>query len=282
MADAQLKHPYRNSEFISSSNARSQENNVFGSRFVTAIVSGDEEGDARIECWQVSVVGEALVKHRLVHACTDPALMLTAQPNDDVPHHTNDVDGEEEKQPEYIPEIFYSFANEQGTACKRIASPTFPVEFLLVVLTHGALDANNRSSLFWFADFPPYWQQDKVEQFFSKNTSRLHDDPDWLASFNALAYLLSVGLLGEPDFSILRVCLEGRDLTSFLETTTWATIQQALLLSKNTNHRAENNNNGDNSDVEMGGKGWSCPHCTFWNAQDEEETCEMCSLPRTH
>ena len=84
-----------------------------------------------------SVTAESLVKADLIEASTDPSLILTRQ----------SASG-------YTPEIFYTQRNEYGREVKQAARPTFPVEYLLVTLTHGF--PKEGRSLFWDAPSQAY------------------------------------------------------------------------------------------------------------------------------
>lgn len=107
MAHAQLDHP--NPCKLSSSGH-------FGSKFVTVIVSGDEENNVHLSAYQVSDIGTAMVRDRIVDATVKPDLMR-------VPESTST---------QYVPEVFYKFKNKYGALVQEAAKPTFPVEYLLV------------------------------------------------------------------------------------------------------------------------------------------------------
>ncbi|GMF45330.1 unnamed protein product [[Candida] boidinii] len=65
--------------------------------------------------------GEALVKADLISASTHPAEIFI----------------NETTNKRYVPEIFYLKKNEYNLTIKQNAKPTFPVDYLLVSLTHG-------------------------------------------------------------------------------------------------------------------------------------------------
>lgn len=97
------------------------EQGTFSSKFVTCVISGNLEGEIDIDSYQVSASAEALVNADMITGSTHPSMA-----------YINDTNNER-----YVPEIFYSKINEYGLQVKENAKPAFPVEYLLVSLTHG-------------------------------------------------------------------------------------------------------------------------------------------------
>ena len=111
--------------------SRSSPTGQFGSRFVTAIVSGAEGGGVDISSFQISEQGCAMVAADMIEATIVPGAMRLK---------------EESREPgysRYVPDVFYREKNEYGLDVKHSAKPTFPVEYLLVNV-RGAKIATQR------------------------------------------------------------------------------------------------------------------------------------------
>lgn len=100
---------------------KDSEEGYFGSKFVTCCISGNLENQIDITCYQISVKGEALVNADFIMGSTNPSMLYLKETDDT----------------RYVPEIFFTKKNEYNLMVKENAKPAFPVEYLLVTLTHG-------------------------------------------------------------------------------------------------------------------------------------------------
>ena len=92
----------------------------FGSRMVTAVLTGTEEGGIDIAAYQVSEQACAMVDADMIEASMDPGIVRVKEED----RGTDTA--------RYVPDVFFRYKNEYGLDVQKNAKPCFPVEYLLV------------------------------------------------------------------------------------------------------------------------------------------------------
>ncbi|CCE61205.1 hypothetical protein TPHA_0A01210 [Tetrapisispora phaffii CBS 4417] len=173
----------------------------FSSKFVTCVISGNLQNEIDISSYQVSTEAEALVDATMISGSTHPSMA-----------YINETTKER-----YVPEIFYMKTNEYGLTVKENAKPAFPVDYLLVTLTHGFFknsEDNEKKGIFTTnTGFP--WanrqamgvSQDYHEMKKYLYTAATGDDfqmlKEKLSNFHLLLYIYSLEILSKEEWSQL-------------------------------------------------------------------------------
>lgn len=240
MAAQQLAHPSR---------CAASRSGVFSSKFVTVVATGNEDAEVALLAYQVSNTAEALVRSALLEATTDPSLVMVRE---SVPGTL------------YVPEVMYKLADEYGNTVQRTADPFFPVEYLLVTLSHGfpvQQDPLFRSA----APFPPALEQPTAATL----RAYMAADADAplsaaLSNFDLLVFLHAH--LGADTCRAICRAVAARDDSALAGLTAESTAWNSMLAI---------------AAPAAGAADWCCPHCTFLNVDRPPEACEMCGLPRS-
>ncbi|KAL5535116.1 NPL4 [Sanghuangporus sanghuang] len=120
--------------------SRSSTAGKFSSRLVTAVATGTEEGGIDISAYQISEQACAMVDADMIEASVDPGIVRVKE------------EDRTAGSARYIPDVFFRYKNEYGLDVQKSAKPCFPVEYLLINVTHGF--PQNPSPLFLSNKFP--------------------------------------------------------------------------------------------------------------------------------
>lgn len=247
MARNQLDHP---------SPCKDSASGHFSSKFVTVIVTGNENREIDFTAFQVSATAEAMLAADIIEATTDPNLVMV-KPSIPKKH--------------YVPEVMYKLNDEYGNMVQRKADPFFPVEFLLLTLSHGfpiQPDPFLRSP----HPFPAASEKPTMASLKSY-IEKANELPLSIAlsNFNLLLFISSQQILDEPELQRLCTALTRRDEAELhnltLNSPSWATLM--AVASESSAQKPAGASSRD----------WTCPHCTFINVDRTVDTCEICGLP---
>ncbi|KAG9548849.1 polyubiquitin-tagged protein recognition complex, Npl4 component, partial [Aureobasidium melanogenum] len=139
----------------------------------------------------------------------------------------------------YIPEVFYRRINEYGANVQENAKPSFPVDYLLVTLTHGfplqasPLFTSEEGFVVENREMIGQSQEHRALKSFLSKAARLDttDGVQKISDFHALCFIHTMGVLGEDEFRLLCQVATQKDTSlgaALQQTPGWATLQTIL------------------------------------------------------
>ncbi|KAF8446167.1 NPL4 family-domain-containing protein [Boletus edulis BED1] len=215
--------------------SRSSSSGTFGSRMITAILTATEDGQVDVSAWQVSEQACAMAAADMIEASVEPGIVRVKE------------EDRSQDSARYVPDVFYRYKNEYGFEVKKSAKPCFPVEYLLVNVTHGFPQAPNpmfQSTEFAIENRPGL--EDQQVQSILSSLNRLVGTPSsedmrdgtkrlevakWLSDWHLIAFLETTQLLSPDDTKILmrtatspRLLEDPSVLEAFMKTEGWQTL----------------------------------------------------------
>ncbi|PWW78795.1 polyubiquitin-tagged protein recognition complex, Npl4 component [Tuber magnatum] len=203
------------------------ETGQFGSSFVTCVVSGNEDNGIDVAAYQVSNTAVEMVRADIIEPSADPSVMMVR---------------EEDGKTRYVPEVFFRHINEYGLNVKENAKPSFPVEYLLVTLTHGfpkdtkpiftaplgKFPIENREIVGVSQDYRAVAKQLGIT---SQSADRPADGIDVVSDFHLLTFIKGWGVLEKNEEELLAKVAVGHDVDDgykLLQTPGWQTLMTIL------------------------------------------------------
>lgn len=174
-------------------------NGQYSSKFVTCVISGNAKNEIDISSYQVSTSAEAMIQADLIEPSVNPSVMRIKEPS----------------STRYVPDVFYSKINEYKRKVQENAKPAFPVEYLLVTLTHGfpenetplfssipgSFPIENRAHIGVSQDMASLAKQLGITSYgLSSAPSQVQSS---VSDFHLLNYIHDMGVLSEYEEGIL-------------------------------------------------------------------------------
>ncbi|KAF9452572.1 polyubiquitin-tagged protein recognition complex, Npl4 component [Macrolepiota fuliginosa MF-IS2] len=246
--------------------SKSSPTGQYGSRLVTAVLTATEDGQVDITAYQVSEQAVAMVDADMIEASVEPGIVRVKE------------EDRSENSARYIPDVFFSYKNEYGLEVKKSARPCFPVEYLLVNVTHGF--PQNPSPLFSSAQFKienrPGLEDQTLDSVMSQllklDAPNIHDSrtskpgeahkrielAKWLSDWHLITFLGTTQLVSDEDLKlIMRTVTDPKlaeDITLLdpvLNSDSWQTLMTFTRESAPASSSAQTSFGGSNMDGDI-------------------------------
>lgn len=248
---------------------------TFNSKFVTCVLSGNEEGVIDVAAYQVSGQAMGMVEADMLEASVHPTT-VRVKPSADT---------------RYVPEVFFRYKNEYNIDVKESAAPTFPVEYLLVTCTHGfPTEPNPRFLSHDFAiENRPGLHDQSLDAVFAQVRRWAHGTGEerdamvrWLSDWHLLLFLAKSDMFTPDDVQSLCAVAVSHDAHDALERVLaspgWNTLVAIAEEHAPAPVPAQEETAPTDQMSPEAPAGVACPHCTFLNAVGSTD-CDVCGLP---
>ncbi|KAF4623437.1 hypothetical protein D9613_001678 [Agrocybe pediades] len=214
--------------------SKSSPNGQYASRLVTAVLTATEDGQIDVSAYQVSEQAVAMVDADMIEASVEPGIVRVKE------------ESREQDSARYIPDVFFTYKNEYGLEVKKTAKPCFPVEYLLVNVTHGF--PQNPSPLFQSTKFAienrPGIEDQTLDNVMGQlrrlEAPSLHPGNEsykklelakWLSDWHLVAFLETTQLLSPEDIKVMmrtvtspNLLEDAKNIDPVLTTEGWNTL----------------------------------------------------------
>ncbi|XP_017846673.1 nuclear protein localization protein 4 homolog isoform X2 [Drosophila busckii] len=257
-------------------------NGIFGSKFVTICVTGDQTKQVHMEGYAVSAQCMALVRDNCLIPTKDaPELGYVRESTD--------------KQ--YVPDVFYKEKDQYGNEVQRLARP-LPVEYLLVDVP-ASTPLQPQYTFTEYDKRQPFPIENRYIdgqlQDFNALSSYLsawaqEEFLDSISDFHLLIYLYKMDMIPMrqhmgPLLEAVRTKSPNR-AADFKSEEVWKLLESLVQASSTgggttsyPSGAATSAGNAGADAMDLDASTWTCNHCTFIN-RGELTSCEICSLPR--
>ncbi|KAI3386069.1 hypothetical protein SNEBB_003380 [Seison nebaliae] len=235
------------------------EDNYFGSKFVTVLVTANEENTIDFYAFQVSNQGVDLYNANILLPTRDaPELVYIRDSSDE----------------QFVPDVFFMQKDQYGNKTRELARP-FPIEYLIVQITFGVA-AQETNVL--TRTFPV--ENRRKEPSFRDVSNYLKNKPieEWDIHF--LHYMLSQDIFSLTldklkDLFIAYINNDARLMDNFSTSLDWLTVVSLCESLVDTETKDPLGELMEPSELPE----WNCDRCTYLN-RDLDGMCQMCSGPR--
>ncbi|KAK7051147.1 Nuclear protein localization protein 4, partial [Halocaridina rubra] len=250
---------------------------VYGSKFVTVIVTGDKNNQVHMEGYQVSNQCQSVVRDKCLIPTKDAPELAYVK---------------ESSAEQYVPDVYFKEKDQYNNEVVRLGRP-LPVEYLLLdcpvstpneplytfAVNAAVFPVANRMVEGHLQDFntlAAYLQKFTDDQFLEA-----------MSDLHVLIFVAAMDMLPLREYiGPLLEAIRYKDRKAALDwkrSEHWATVEQLVMASGGDGALA-------GSSIDVTGRGatatsstssasWTCQHCTFIN-QTASENCDMCHLPR--